>query len=67
MTMIPTLETERLRLREWRITDFDGYAALKTNCELQKYVLGGAKRWEEVWDDFCAKSGQWVLRGVGCF
>ena len=67
MTMIPTIETERLRLREWRITDFDGYAAFKTNSELQKYILGGAKRREEVGDDFCAISGQWVLRGVGCF
>ena len=66
-SMIPTIETERLRLREWRITDFDGYAAFKANSELQKYVLGGAKRKEEVWDDFCAISGQWVLRGVGCF
>jgi ribosomal-protein-alanine N-acetyltransferase len=66
-SMIPTIETERLRLREWRITDFDGYAAFKANSELQKYVLGGAKRKEEVWDDFCAISGQWVLRGVGFF
>jgi RimJ/RimL family protein N-acetyltransferase len=65
--MIPTIETERLRLREWRITDFDGYLALKTNIELQRYVLGGAKSKEQVWDDFCSISGQWVLRGVGIF
>lgn len=65
--MIPTIETERLRLREWRITDFDAYASLKTNAELQRYVLGGAKSKEEAWDDFCAVSGQWVLRKVGIF
>ena len=64
-TMIPTIETERLRLREWRISDFDGYLALKTNAELQRYSLGGVKNKEQVWDDFCSISGQWVLRGVG--
>ena len=66
-SMIPTIETERLRLREWRISDFDAYLALGTNKELQKYVLGGAKSKEQVWNDFCAISGQWVLRGVGIF
>ncbi|RKZ90463.1 MAG: N-acetyltransferase [Gammaproteobacteria bacterium] len=67
LSMIPTIETERLRLREWRINDFDGYLALTTNTELQRYVLGGAKSKQQAWDDFCAISGQWVLRGVGIF
>lgn len=65
--IIPTIETERLRLREWRIADFDGYLALKTSPELQKYYLGGAKSAQQAWEDFCAVSGQWVLRGVGIF
>ena len=66
-SIIPTIETERLRLREWRITDFDAFLALGMNAELQRYVLGGAKSREQVWFDFCAISGQWVLRGVGIF
>ena len=64
---IPTLETQRLRLREWRISDFEAFATLKTNADLQQYVLGRAKPKGEVWDDFCALSGQWMLRGVGAF
>jgi RimJ/RimL family protein N-acetyltransferase len=66
-SMIPTIETDRLRLREWRISDFDGYLALKTNAELQRYYLGGAKSKQQVWDDFCSISGQWMLRGIGIF
>jgi len=65
--MIPTIETTRLRLREWRIADFNGFLALTTDPELQKYCLGGAKTKEQAWDEFCVISGQWVLRGVGIF
>jgi len=64
---IPAIETERLRLREWRVSDFEGYLTLKTDAELQRYVLGGATDRLQTWDDFCAISGQWVLRGVGIF
>ena len=64
---VPTVETERLRLREWRMSDFGGFLALKTDAELQKYYLGGAKSKEQAWDDFCVMTGQWVLRGVGIF
>jgi len=65
--MIPTLETERLRLRAWRVSDFDAYLSLATRADLQQYVIGGAKDREAAWNDFCAISGQWLLRGVGAF
>ena len=67
MVMIPTVETDRLRLREWRFEDFDAYLALTTNAELQKYVVGGPKSKAQAWDAFCAIAGQWVYRGVGIF
>ncbi len=63
---IPTLETERLRLRHWDVKDFDAYATLRTNAELQRYV-GGPVSKEKAWEDFCATSGQWALRGFGIF
>lgn len=64
--MIPTIETERLRLRGWRLEDFTAYLTLTTSTELQKYV-GGAKSKEQAWDDFCAVTGQWIYRKVGIF
>ena len=54
-------------MREWKIADFGGFLALKTDPELLQYFLGGTKTAEQAWDDFCAISGQWLLRGVGIF
>jgi RimJ/RimL family protein N-acetyltransferase len=66
-SIIPTIETDRLRLREWRLSDLDAYSAFKTNSALQQYIIGGAKPKEAVWDDYCSISGQWALRGIGLF
>ena len=63
---IPILETERLRLRHWEVRDFDAYAALRTDGELQRYV-GGSVSKQKAWEDFCAAPGQWALRGFGIF
>lgn len=64
--MIPTIETERLRLRGWEMKDFEPFAALRTSAELQKYT-GGPGTKAEAWEDFCANAGQWALRGFGVF
>lgn len=64
--MIPTIETERLRLRGWRMQDFEPYAALSTNAELQRYV-GGPQTRMQAWESFCARAGEWALRGSGVF
>ena len=66
-SIIPSVETDRLRLREWKISDFSSFLALKTDPELLRYYLGGSKTEQQAWDDFCAISGQWLLRGVGIF
>lgn len=65
-SVIPTIETERLRLRGWEMRDFEPYAALRTDAELQKYV-GGAVTREQAWNGFCGIPGQWALRGLGVF
>lgn len=41
MTDVPTLETERLRLRPWRDDDLDAYAALCADPEVMRWL--GAK------------------------
>lgn len=64
--MIPRLETDRLRLRDWRLADFAQFAALRGDPALQAYV-GGARSREAAWEDFCACAGQWAVRGVGVF
>jgi RimJ/RimL family protein N-acetyltransferase len=44
---IPTLETERLRLRSFRTSDLDDYAALNADREVLRYLsAGGAEPWD---------------------
>ena len=50
--MIPTIETERLRLRRWEMRDFEPFAALRTTAELQRFV-GGPMGRERAREDFC--------------
>ena len=65
--MIPTVETDRLRLRDWRLSDFEAYVTLRTSEELQRYTAGGAVSSEKAWEGFCAARGEWAFRGAGVF
>lgn len=63
MTLAPTLETERLILREYRLSDFDAYAEMFAT-ERAKYI-GGPKKRRDAWFDFASEAGLWSLRGYG--
>src|SRR4051812_31860503 len=62
---IPTLETERLRLRPFRKSDIDDYAALNSDPEGMRYIGG------ETWDrgrssrHLAFLLGHWQLGGSG--
>ena len=61
------LETERLILRPFAETDFDGYAAIHADPEVTRYLTAtGAPmaRWE-AWRSFAMFVGHWHLRGYG--
>lgn len=60
---IPTLETERLRLRAPKRSDFNAYAAFRAS-ERARHVFGPNPR-HIAWNQFCAISGQWQLLGYG--
>lgn len=60
---IPTLETERLRLRAPEARDFDAYAAF---CASERAEgVGGPYPRGEASTRFSALCGHWVLRGFG--
>jgi RimJ/RimL family protein N-acetyltransferase len=63
---IPTLETERLRLRAFRNSDIDDYAALNADPEVTRYLLGG-EPWDRdrAWRHLALLLGHWQLRGSG--
>jgi RimJ/RimL family protein N-acetyltransferase len=63
---IPTLTTDRLRLRAFRPGDLDAYAAMQANPEVMRYLVTGRTAAPvEVWRTMAAFLGQWALRGHG--
>ncbi len=64
--MIETLQTERLTLRGWALTDFEVFAEFLTDEELSKY-RGGAIDRIGASNFMSMVVGQWALRGYGGF
>lgn len=64
---IPTLETERLRLRPFRGSDLDGYAALHADPEVLRYLGCGPEPWDRgrCWRHMAFLMGHWPLAGLG--
>lgn len=63
---IPTLLTERLRLRPFRVSDIDDYAALNADPEVVRYLVGGGT-WDRgrSWRHLAFLIGHWQLGGAG--
>ena len=63
---VPTLTTDRLRLRAFRAGDLDAFAAMRANPEVIRYLgTGRTSTPVEVWRMMVAFLGQWALRGYG--
>lgn len=60
---IPTLQTERLRLRSPMPSDFEDYVAFRQSERTG--VLGGPNPRDEAFHMFCALVGHWHVRGYG--
>ena len=62
--MIPTLQTERLRLRAATMDDWPDYAALMMSE--RSIHMGGPHGFATAWGMFCNDIAQWSLFGHGC-
>jgi RimJ/RimL family protein N-acetyltransferase len=64
---IPTLETERLRLRPFRRSDFEDYAALNADPEVLRHLGSGTQTWDRgrSWRHMAFLIGHWQLGGAG--
>ncbi len=64
---IPILDTERLRLRSPRASDFEDYAAMYADREVLRYLAGGPEPWDRgrSWRQMALLMGHWQLSGVG--
>jgi RimJ/RimL family protein N-acetyltransferase len=61
---IPTLETERLILREWRNSDLENFAKFKMNAEAARFVTS-LDTVHACWREMAYFTGHWLLRGFG--
>lgn len=61
----PTLETERLILREFRVEDLDAHAATLGDGEVMRFVGGKPMTREDAWRRLCSGVGSWQLIGTG--
>jgi RimJ/RimL family protein N-acetyltransferase len=67
MTIIPTLETERLILRPHRASDFEPFAAMWADPIVARYVGGVTSNREASWSKLMRMMGVWQALGFGFF
>lgn len=65
--MIPTLETERLRLRPYVLSDFDEYAQMWADPDVVRFIGGKPFDREASWGRFVRQQGMWHYMGFGFF
>ena len=61
----PTLETERLILREFRKDDLDAHAATLGDEEVMRHIGGKPIGREDSWRRLLSGVGMWSLVGMG--
>lgn len=61
----PEIITDRLLLRETRLSDRDDFARLMGDAEVMRYIAPEALGRAESWSKFLMKVGTWHLLGLG--
>ena len=67
MAAIPTIETDRLRLRAYSIDDFAAYAAMWADPAVVRFIGGVPMSPEAAWVRFLRQIGLWHYLGFGFF
>jgi RimJ/RimL family protein N-acetyltransferase len=62
---VPTLETPRLRLRRYRLSDFPACRAMLADAGVTRFLGGRPLTEEEAWNKFVRNAGFWPLLGFG--
>ena len=67
--MNAALETERLMLRQWRVDDFEAFAAMSADPRVMEFLAVDGKPDSRFgsWRALCGMVGHWHLRGFGLF
>lgn len=65
MSVVPILETERLRLRGHTLSDFEALAAMWADPVVVRHISGKPSTREECWNRLIRYAGLWPLLGYG--
>jgi RimJ/RimL family protein N-acetyltransferase len=65
LVAVPSLETERLKLRGHRLDDFVGCAEMWADATVTRFIGGKPLSEEEAWTKFLRYAGHWSLLGFG--
>jgi RimJ/RimL family protein N-acetyltransferase len=65
LSLVPVIETERLRLRGHTLADFDAAAAMWGDGQVTRFIGGKPSTREESWARFIRYPGHWHLLGHG--
>ena len=62
---VPTLETDRLKLRAFTLDDWEPYAEMCADAEFARFLGGRPLTRAEVWENLALILGHWSLLGYG--
>lgn len=62
---IPTIETERLKLRAFTADDWESYAEMYSDESFFRYLSGKPLSKEQTWGNMAIILGHWALLGYG--
>jgi len=65
--MIPTIETERLILREHRLSDFEDYCEMWRDPDVVRFIGGSPLSRQGAWARLLRHAGVWHYMGFGFF
>ena len=65
MSVVPVIETERLRLREHRASDLDALTEMWAHPVVYRHIHGKPSERAETWGRMLRLTGQWLVSGFG--
>ena len=69
MSIGPTLQTERLLLRQWQPSDVEPYGEMLADPATARFIVPGGQpvASEYAWDHAAVMAGHWAIHGIGMF
>ena len=65
----PTIQTERLLMRQWQASDVEPYGRMLADPATARFIVPNGKpvRPENAWDHAAVMAGHWAIHGIGMF